>query len=123
ELRTPIAALGITLDVALKKPRTPEQYQRTLADCRDINSQLGKLVERIMTLAALDAGQGAAARVGADAAEIAAGCATVIKPLAEAHGLAFSAAIARPLPVTTDPDKLREVLMNLLHNAVEYNRP
>ncbi len=25
--------------------------------------------------------------------------------------------------MTTDPDKLREVLTNLLHNAVEYNRP
>src|SRR5262249_23196733 len=23
----------------------------------------------------------------------------------------------------TDPDKLREVLVNLLHNAIEYNRP
>jgi acetyl-CoA carboxylase biotin carboxyl carrier protein len=28
-----------------------------------------------------------------------------------------------PTRVTTDPDKLREVLTNLLHNAVEYNRP
>jgi signal transduction histidine kinase len=27
------------------------------------------------------------------------------------------------LPAETDPDKLREVLTNLLHNAVEYNRP
>jgi signal transduction histidine kinase len=23
----------------------------------------------------------------------------------------------------TDPDKLREILLNLLHNAIEYNRP
>ncbi len=28
-----------------------------------------------------------------------------------------------PLEVDTDASKLREVLMNLLHNAVEYNRP
>src|SRR5439155_22282400 len=27
------------------------------------------------------------------------------------------------LLLETDPAKLREVLMNLLHNAVEYNRP
>jgi len=25
--------------------------------------------------------------------------------------------------LNTDPDKLREVLNNLLHNAIEYNRP
>ncbi len=27
------------------------------------------------------------------------------------------------LPVEGDPDKLREVLNNLLHNAIQYNRP
>ncbi len=27
------------------------------------------------------------------------------------------------MPVDIDPDKLREVVTNLLHNAVEYNRP
>ncbi|HEY2783547.1 MAG TPA: HAMP domain-containing sensor histidine kinase [Fimbriiglobus sp.] len=123
ELRTPIAALGITMEVALKKTRTPEQYKQTLTECRDINSQLGKLVERIMTLATLDAGTGQTAAVEVDAADIAASCVTIVKPLAEAHGMTFSTAIARPLPVTTDADKLREVLMNLLHNAVEYNRP
>ncbi len=123
ELRTPIAALGITLEVALKKTRTPEQYKQTLTECRDINSQLGKLVERIMTLATLDAGTSGTNSVQVDAADIAASCATIIKPLAESHGMAFTAAIAHPLPLTTDADKLREVLMNLLHNAVEYNRP
>jgi signal transduction histidine kinase len=123
ELRTPIAALGVTLDVALKKSRTPEQYQQTLKECREINTQLGKLVERIMTLATLDAGTARTAADTVDAADLAAGCATIIKPLAEAHGVTLSTALARPLPVTTDPDKLREVLMNLLHNAVEYNRP
>ena len=28
----------------------------------------------------------------------------------------------KPVIWTTDPDKLREVLVNLLHNAVQYNR-
>jgi len=30
--------------------------------------------------------------------------------------------VDRPIGLKTDPDKLREVIMNLLHNAVEYNR-
>ena len=123
ELRTPIAALGVTLDVALKKPRTPEQYKETLAECRNINNQLAKLVERIMTLASLDAGMARSAATEIDAADLAAGCATVIKPLAEAHGVTLSTAFARPLPIKADADMLREVLINLLHNAVEYNRP
>ncbi len=123
ELRTPIASLLATIDVTLRKPRTPEQYRATLEDCRGIAKQLGQLVERIMTLASLDAGtaRGSVSRV--DATELAGGCAAVIRPLAEAHGLSFSLSAVGPAELDTDPDRLREVLTNLLHNAVEYNRP
>lgn len=123
ELRTPIASLLATIDVSLRKPRTPEQYRATLTDCRGIAKQLGQLVERIMTLASLDAGtaRGSVSRV--DAAELAGGCAVVIRPLAEAHGLTFTLSAVGPAELDTDPDRLREVLMNLLHNAVEYNSP
>lgn len=123
ELRTPIASLLATIDVTLRKPRTPEQYRTTLEDCRGIAKQLGQLVERIMTLASLDAGaaRGAVSRV--DAADLAGSCAVVIRPLAESHGQTFALAAPGPAELDTDPDRLREILMNLLHNAVEYNRP
>ncbi len=123
ELRTPIASLLATIDVSLRKPRSPDQYRTTLEDCRGIARQLGQLVERIMTLASLDAGtaRGTVSRV--DAAELAGVCAVVIRPLAEAHGLTFTLSATGPAELDTDPDRLREVLMNLLHNAVEYNRP
>lgn len=123
ELRTPIASMLATLDVALRKPRTPEQYRTTLEDCRGIARQLGQLVERIMTLATLDAGNARDTVQFIEAANLAADCAAIIRPLAEAHGLTFEMRTERPLELETDADKLREVLMNLLHNAVEYNRP
>lgn len=122
ELRTPIASLQATLDVAVRKPRTPEQYRATLEECRLINKQLGQLVERIMTLASLDSGNDRTELVRIDAAEVVAGCAAVIRPLAGAHGQTLDVKVDSPLELDTDPDKLREVLMNLLHNAVEYNR-
>ena len=122
ELRTPIASLLATIDVSLRKPRGPDQYRATLEDCRGIARQLGQLVERIMTLATLDAGDARTTTTRVDAAALAADCAAVARPLAEANGLAF-AAHADPVELDTDPDRLREVLMNLLHNAVEYNRP
>jgi two-component system, OmpR family, heavy metal sensor histidine kinase CusS len=123
ELRTPIASLLATIDVSLRKPRTSDQYRSTLEDCRGIARQLGQLVERIMTLATLDAGNARTSVVRTDAAELAAACATIIRPLAEAHGLSFALQTEGTLEFETDPDKLREVIMNLLHNAVEYNRP
>ena len=55
ELRTPVAGLQATLDVALRKPRTAEQYKTTIEESRAIVRQLGRLVERVLTLARLDA--------------------------------------------------------------------
>jgi two-component system, OmpR family, heavy metal sensor histidine kinase CusS len=123
ELRTPVASLLATIDVALRKPRSAEQYHQTLTDCRGITKQLGQLVEKVMTLAYLDAGQTNLTAQTVDAVEVAGTCAKVIRPLAEAHGLTFSLKADRPITFDTDPDKLREVLTNLLHNAIEYNRP
>ncbi len=121
ELRTPVSALLATIDVSLRKPRTAESYLQTLRDCRAISKQLGQLVEKVMTLAYLDAGQTKVSTVAVDVTAIATSCAAVIRPLAEAHGLEFEVKADGPIRVQTDPDKLREVLTNLLHNAVEYN--
>ena len=114
--------LMATIDVALRKQRTPEQYRTALEECRLISKQLGQLVERIMTLASLDAGNDRTQIVHTDAAELAAGCVAVIRPLAAANGITVDLHADGPLELDTDPAKLREVLMNLLHNAVEYNR-
>ena len=122
ELRTPIAALMATIDVALRKQRTPEQYRTALEECRLISKQLGQLVERIMTLASLDAGNDRTQFVHTEASELVAGCVAVIRPLAAANGITVDLHADGPLDLDTDPAKLREVLMNLLHNAVEYNR-
>ena len=123
ELRTPIAALMATIDVALRKQRTPDQYRAALEECRLISKQLGQLVERIMTLASLDAGNDRTQIARVDIAELAASCAAVIRPLAAANSIAVDLSVDSRLETDTDAAKLREVLMNLLHNAVEYNRP
>ena len=123
ELRTPIAALLATIDVSLRKPRTPEQYRTSLEECRVISRQLGQLVERIMTLASLDAGNDRTLVGPVDVADLIGGGAAVIRPLAAANGLTVSVRQDDDLALESDAGKLREVLMNLLHNAVEYNSP
>jgi len=123
ELRTPIAALLATIDVALRKPRTPEQYRATLEECRLISKQLSQLVERIMTLASLDAGIDQTLISRINAVSLCGGCVAVIRPLAAANGITVELRSDEELLLDTDAGKLREVLMNLLHNAVEYNKP
>ena len=123
ELRTPVAALLTTIDVALRKPRKPEEYRETLQDCRASGQQISQLVERLLTLARLDAGVDRLRVETVDASGVAEQCAALVRPLAEARGLALRLHAAEPAEWRADPAKLREVITNLLHNAIEYNRP
>jgi heavy metal sensor kinase len=123
ELRTPLAALLTTTEIALRKPRTAEQYQELLQDCRHSAQQMNQAVERLLTLARLDAGVDTLRPQAVDVAALAEQCVAVVRPLAEARGLRLEVHNKCAPQVTTDPDKLREVLTNLLHNAIQYNRP
>jgi heavy metal sensor kinase len=123
ELRTPLAALLTTTEVALRKPRASEEYRELLADCHTIGQQMSQLVERLLALARLDAGVDILRPREVDAAALADQCAALVRPLAEARDLNLAVHHQGTANVTTDPDKLREVLTNLLHNAIEYNRP
>jgi heavy metal sensor kinase len=123
ELRTPLAALLTTTEVALRKPRSPEEYRELLGDCRESGKQMSQLVERLLALARLDAGADTLRPRELDVAGLAEQCAALVRPLAEARGLRLQVHQEGPANVLADADKLREVLTNLLHNAIQYNRP
>jgi signal transduction histidine kinase len=123
DLRTPLAALLTTTEVALRKPRSPEEYRELLADCRESGKQMSQLVERLLALARLDAGADTLRPRPVDVTAIADQCAALVRPLADAQGLHLQVHHNGPINVETDPDKLREVLTNLLANAIQYNRP
>jgi heavy metal sensor kinase len=123
ELRTPIAALLTTLEVGLRKPRSPEEYREMLTDCHATGQHLSKLVERLLLLARLDAGVDLLRPQPIDGADLVEECAALVRPLAEERGLQLHVHRNGPIPLHADPDKLHEIVSNLLHNAIEYNRP
>jgi signal transduction histidine kinase len=123
ELRTPLAALLTTIEVALRKPRPPEEYREVLADCHATGQQMNQLVERLLALARMDAGVDTMRPRSVEVTALAEQCATMVRPLAEARGLRLSVHRNNPIQLNADADKLREVINNLLHNAIEYNQP
>jgi len=122
ELRTPVASMLTTVEVALRKPRSADEYRQTLEECRGVARQMRHLVERLLALARLDAGSDKLQPRRVDVGELVRECAALVKPLAGERGLEIRVHCPKPVVWTTDPDKLREVLVNLLHNAVQYNR-
>jgi heavy metal sensor kinase len=123
ELRTPLAALLTTLDVALRKQRSAEEYREVLAECRSSGQHMSHLVERLMALARLDAGVERINLEAVDVSELAQQCADMVRPLADEQNLALHTHLAESVVTATDAGKLREIVLNLLHNAIEYNKP
>ncbi|MBI3823424.1 MAG: HAMP domain-containing histidine kinase [Planctomycetes bacterium] len=123
ELRTPLAALMTTLEVGLNRTRSVDEYREILDDCHSSGLHMYQLVERLLTLARLDAGADQYRPAPTDVTELALQCADLIRPLAKARGIELRLHLPDPVGTQTDSNKLREVLVNLLHNAVEYNKP
>lgn len=123
ELRTPLAALMTTLEVGLRKNRTAEEYREILQECRTSGKHMSHLVERLMALARLDAGVDLPTLEPVDVAELAQQCADMVRPLAQEQGLSLTSTLDESIITLTDAGKLREIVLNLLHNAIAYNKP
>jgi len=120
ELRTPLAGLRSTIDVALAQPRDAADYRRSLQQCLTICLQAGSLTENLLTLARLDAGQFHPQRAVVALDQL---VHTVWAPLADeaaSRGLKVSWRIDEPCEVFTDANLLALILRNLLANAVAY---
>ena len=101
----------------------PTEYREVLEDCRASGKEINQLVERLLTLARLNAGADMLRPREVDVVALADQCVALVRPLAEARGLRLRVHHNGPASMNADPDKLREVLTNLLHNAIEYNKP
>ena len=123
ELRTPLTALtgyGELLADEILGPLTGEQ-QDVVERMRGVTHQLTAMIEEILTFSSLEAGRELVRRSEIDVAEVMHAVVAVLEPLAQQKGLAFSVGLP-PSPPTlfTDPDKLRQILVNLGGNAVKF---
>ncbi|MGW8672322.1 ATP-binding protein [Streptomyces niveus] len=120
ELRTPLAAQRTSLEVGLADP-----LPAGLADVRDdlltVNRDAEKLVTSLLLLARSDSGLVTTERV--ELTELAGQLVGGAQSLARERNVSITLSADRPLPVEGDPVLLRHLLTNLLHNAVQYNRP
>jgi signal transduction histidine kinase len=84
---------------------------------------LTELVDQVLTVARLDARIDDVEVSGVDLAELAGSIARLIEPLARQRGLELRLDLpATPCHAETDPRRLRQVLLNLLGNAVKFTK-
>ncbi len=120
ELRTPVAVLLTQTQSALARERTAADYRETLESCQRATQRMRRLIESLLELARLDAGQEPLRRAACDLARIAAECIELIRPLAAARRLTVHTELS-PTTCHGDAERLAQVVTNLLANAIDYN--
>ena len=127
ELRTPLnAVIGYAelLDLGIAGPLTPEQrYQ--ISRIRAGGRHLLALVNEVLDLAKVEAGRLAVHVSTARASHATDSAIALVQPAAEARAISISA-VASADPDATydgDEDRVRQILVNLLNNAVKFTEP
>jgi signal transduction histidine kinase len=121
ELRTPIAVMLTQTQTVLTRDRAAPEYRAAVEACQRAAQRMRALMESLLQLARLDAGQETMRRMPFDLSKLVADCAEQLAPLAEARRVKILSSVP-PTPCLGDPDRMSQVLTNLLANAIEYNK-
>ncbi len=120
ELRTPLAGMRATLEVALTRVRDASEYQASLSDCLAISKNMQRMMDNLLALARLDARQMTFHCDRIQLAEAVNSCWRPFAARALQRGIAFENSIPAEMTCQSDRECLSIVLANLLDNAVEY---
>lgn len=117
ELRTPLTLMRTTLDLALRKQRTPEELRAALTDARAEVDRLARLATALLDVAAASRGwdlsEGDLATLVEEAAE-------GVRAAAEEAGVWVEVECERPARARFNATALRQALDNLLSNALRF---
>jgi signal transduction histidine kinase/CheY-like chemotaxis protein len=121
EIRTPLnGILGMAQALQADRP-APEQMRR-LRVIRSCGETLLAILDDLLDLSRIEAGQLRVEREAFDLEHVTRGAAATFGPLAEKKGLSFDFSIDRSAAgrFLGDPVRLRQVLYNLVSNAVKF---
>jgi signal transduction histidine kinase len=121
ELRTPVAALLTSLEVALRRDRDAGAYRTALQESLTDARMMSRLVEGLLeTVHAGGLPERAGTTVGR-LEDIIRECTGAVRSLARAKSIDLQVESDGSNPMLPHTERIRSILMNLLGNAIEYN--
>ncbi|HEU4677256.1 MAG TPA: HAMP domain-containing sensor histidine kinase [Candidatus Paceibacterota bacterium] len=122
ELRTPLAVMRSGNDTVLRKPRSPQEYERFIRESNDEVKRLAGLTEGLLTLLTNER-ERAEACADVDFGALARREVARFASYAAERSVSLSADRTEEVIVHADAGSLVQLVQNLLKNAVDYNRP
>jgi len=121
ELKTPLMVLRAGVERALTDPSAPAESLQALDESLQEVNRMAELVDNLLTLARADEGRAPIAVVSTDLRELVSEAAETTQLLGEATGLDVVTQIpSEPVVLPVDPTRIRQLLLNLVTNAVKY---
>ena len=120
ELRTPLTVLRAELESVVADRRVPAEARETFGSMLEEVEHLIRIVEQLFALSRLDAGEAQSEWVPFDLAELVATTADQMSLLAEDKGITVSCDAKQRVTVAGDRARLKQVVVNLLDNAIKY---
>lgn len=120
ELRSPLAAIQSSVEVTMQQPRSSEDYQELLYSIEEQSHHLGQLVNQLLELAASDAGVVETKLLPVRLDELARQACEMFQAVAEERGLTLEFQARGPIIARGDSQHLRQLVTNLIDNAIKF---
>lgn len=123
ELRTPLTVLRGELEGIVQEPDLPAPSRERLGSALEEVERLTGIVQGLFAISRLDAGEAQAEWVRFDLAQLATATADQMFLLAEDKKIGLTCGAANGVWVEGDRARLKQVVVNLLDNAIKYTPP
>ncbi|MBL8147148.1 MAG: GAF domain-containing sensor histidine kinase [Anaerolineae bacterium] len=122
ELRTPLAALRMSIALLRRTEITGERRSEVVEHMSTETERLIRLTSDYLDLARLESGRAQLTRSTFLLLPLVEECIEVVRPQADERRITFEVRGLR-LSANADRDMIKQVVLNLLTNAIKYNRP
>jgi signal transduction histidine kinase len=122
EIRTPMTVILGGADMLLEGDLSDPERTELLSAMSKTGRQLLGLIDDILDLSKIEAGEVRVERIPTSPFEIVSDVIGLLRSRAEGEGLRLEAEFQGPIPerVETDPTRLRQILINLVGNAIKF---
>jgi heavy metal sensor kinase len=120
EFRTPLTIVNLETSRALASPRKAEDYRRTLTIIHNENDFMTSLVNDLLTLARMDAGQAVTESLPVDLSDVVLETMERLAPLAARTGVQLEGGDLPEARILGDRQLLVQMVSNLVENGIKY---